>query len=83
MKKRQLHVVLRAARLSAGLTLRGVEHISNGEITNPAVSQIEMGREKNPKPKTLRVLARVLKLDFVDLMILAGHLTDKDVKGRG
>ncbi len=82
MKQNRLSTRLRNARRQQGLTLRDVARCSNGAISNPYVCQLESGRPVEVYPHKLRVLAKVLKLDFLELMILAGHLTVQDLKGK-
>jgi len=78
----KLHARLKAARLHWGLSLRAVETLSEGAISNPYLCRIENGKEFEISPHKLRVLARILKLDYIELMIHAGYLTVKDLKGR-
>lgn len=73
---------MRTARKNSGMTLRDIERKSKGKIANSYVSQIETGfTEKhgvNPTPQVLRILSGVLKIDYLELMIAAGHLTTQD-----
>lgn len=82
MEAKKLHSRLRAARLAQGLTLRDVSDLTNGGISNPHLSELERGIETSPSPHKLRSVAKALKLDYLELMILAGYLTVKDLKGR-
>ena len=82
MKNGSLQQKVRRARSSQKLTLRDVERISQGSLTNVYVSNIELGRNKEPSPKKLRALASALKLDFLELMILADYLTIRELKGK-
>jgi transcriptional regulator with XRE-family HTH domain len=78
----RLYVRIKAARKAKKLTLRDVERLSNGNISNVHVSEIENGLA-HPSPRMLRQLSEVLELDFLKLMILAGHITQRDItKGR-
>jgi transcriptional regulator with XRE-family HTH domain len=78
----KLHNKLRASRIAQGLSLRDIERMSGHQISNPHVSQLERGIETKPSPHHLRVLAKVLKLDYLELMILAGYITFRDMKGK-
>jgi transcriptional regulator with XRE-family HTH domain len=83
MSGKSLHQRLRQARLARGLTLRDIEKASEGQITNSYVNRLERGLEDiKPHPDKLRVLSRILQIDYLELMILAGCLTIKDLKGR-
>lgn len=81
MRKRRLHHVLKAARYNRGLSLRDIEHISGNKISNTYISMLERGREHDPSPHKLRVLARILKLDYMDLMERATYITARDLRG--
>jgi transcriptional regulator with XRE-family HTH domain len=78
----KLNETLKRARAFSGLTLRDIEQLSDGEISNAFISQIENGHVQHPSPRSLRILARILKLNYLELMIYAGHLTIRDLKGR-
>ena len=71
---------LRTARKKLGMTLRDVERLTKREITNPQISMLERGATLSPRPITLRALSRVLKIPYIELMILAGHINFKDLK---
>lgn len=78
----KLSKVLRDARLSKGLSLRDIEKLSDNTISNMHVFNAE-NRGDIPSPKKLRILAKVLKLNFLELMILAGHVEATDlVRGK-
>lgn len=77
----KLSAVLHEARVGKGLSLRDIEKLSDGEISNAYICQIEKGVV--PYPEKLRVLSRILKLNFLELMILAGHVTKSDLTTRG
>jgi transcriptional regulator with XRE-family HTH domain len=78
--KTNLSARIRSARLAQGLGLRDVE--AKGGISNGYLCQVEHGQVTDVHPKKLRVLAKALKLDYLELMILAGHLTIRDLKGK-
>lgn len=69
---------LRATRLARDLSLRDMNKISRAAITHTYVMQVEQ-KGMIPSPKKLRVFAQVLDLDFIDLMMLAGHLKASDL----
>lgn len=74
---RKLGIVVREARQSRDLSLCEIQTLCGKEITDSYVGMIEQCKVV-PSPKKLRVLARVLKLDFLELMVLAGHVTKND-----
>lgn len=75
----KLNALLRQARAERQLTLRDVELLSGNTITNVAVSNIEIGKV-TPLPCTLKILSRIYKLDFLELMVMAGHVERSDLK---
>lgn len=74
----KLAKALRNARLERSLSLRDIQKLSYGAITNTHVMNIERGQI--PSPKKLRVLAKILKLEFIELMVMAGHVDELDLK---
>lgn len=48
-------------------------------ISHPYLSQLENGRNDNPQPDKLRKLSIVLNVNYLDLMIKAGYLTEDDL----
>lgn len=79
MNNKRLRSVLRSARACKGLSLRDIEKKSRGAISNPCICQIETGVNKTPMPSTLRTLSDILELDYLELMVLAGHLRKSDL----
>lgn len=77
----KLTALLREERLSKGLSLRDMQKLSDGTITGAYVYLIET-RDMVPSPKKLRVLSKILKLNFLDLMVLAGHVATSDLKSK-
>lgn len=77
----KLHTRVRTARKKLGLTLRDIENLSGNKITNVYVSFLERGEPhyRNPKPETLRILAPILRIPFIELMLLAKHITPADL----
>jgi transcriptional regulator with XRE-family HTH domain len=55
---------LKAQREGRGLTLRQVEDITNGRVSNPLLSQLENGHIKSPSVKMLHQISAALGLDF-------------------
>lgn len=72
---------LKRARLAQGLTIRDVEKLSVGQISDSHLSKIERG-SIIPSPHHLSVIAKILKLPYMELMVRAGHVTIRDLKGK-
>jgi len=64
---------LRNARKQVGKTLRDIEGTTG--ISNGYLSQLESDHIKQPSPRHLYKLADVLRLDYEELMQLAGYVT--------
>lgn len=64
---------LKARREERHLTLRDVEKITEGAISNAALSQIETGKIKNPAFITVVTLSAALGLDTHELIHRARH----------
>jgi HTH-type transcriptional regulator, competence development regulator len=73
---------LYAARQRLGYTLRDIERLSHRQITNAYISMVEHGIGENISPKKLRVLCKILKLDYMSMMMAAGHITKKEMHDR-
>ena len=56
------------------MSLRQVEEASNKEVSNAYLSQLEPGKILQPSPNVLNTLADIYKIDYVQLMELAGYL---------
>lgn len=82
METKKLHSRLRQARLSQGMSLRDIARATGGKVSHPYFSELEQGKQIMPNPHKLRALSKALKLDYLELMILAGYLTVRDLKGR-
>lgn len=63
---------LRARRKALGLTLRQVEQITKGKVSNPLLSQIETGKIESPSAIMLHRLAAAYGLDFAETLTRAG-----------
>lgn len=66
--------LLRSARHAADLSLREVERATKGKLSNGHLSQLEAGDVKQPSPHHLYLLSAVLKLDYGQLLKLAGYV---------
>ncbi len=65
---------LRALRSDLGLTLRHVEELSEGAISNVYLSQLETQRRFDPHPRILLALARVYGVSSEVLFEKAGYV---------
>jgi HTH-type transcriptional regulator, competence development regulator len=65
---------LASIRLDRKMSLRQVEETSNKEVSNAYLSQLETGKILQPSPNVLNTLADIYKIDYVQLMELAGYL---------
>lgn len=74
MSKTKFSIMIITARQSKGYTLRDVELKARGKISNGYVSQLETGKCPEPTPPKLRVLCRVLNLDYMSVMKVLGYL---------
>lgn len=68
---------LASIRLDRRMSLRQVEELSNKEISNAYLSQLENGKILQPSPSVLGVLADIYGIDHMQLMRLAGYLVSK------
>lgn len=59
--------LVRRQRMKLGYSLRDVERITNGKISNAYLSQIETGKIKNPSLGVALTLAAALGISFDDL----------------
>lgn len=59
---------LLALRIKIGLTLREVEKLARGEVSNGYLSQIESGYISFPHPRCLYALSRVYGTDYQQVL---------------
>lgn len=74
---------LAAIRSDRKLTLREVEEGTDKEVSNAYLSQIENNKIKQPSPNILNELAELYKIDFLNLMELAGYISSADKNDSG
>lgn len=70
--KVRLGSFLKQVRSSRGVSLRDVEKITNGRVSNGYLSQLETGRISNPSVATLQLLSAAYGVDPMTLMERAG-----------
>lgn len=76
---------LASIRHDRKMSLRQVEEASNKEVSNAYLSQLETGKIVQPSPGILNTLSEIYKIDYVQLMELAGYLpqsTTRDAKAK-
>lgn len=64
---------LRELRKGKGLTLRQVELLANGQLSNSYLCQLENGDIKHPSPNILYLLASIYTVPYSDVLIQAGY----------
>lgn len=74
MKHKTLATRLRTARINKNLTLRQLSAKTKNKVSNPYISQLELGHNVNPSPHKLYELAAALKIEYLELMELAGYI---------
>src|SRR5690348_16814929 len=72
---------LASIRRDRGLTLREVEEMTEKEVSNAYLSQVENGKIKQPSPNVLHALSVAYSIDYGHLMELAGHITPSRASG--
>jgi transcriptional regulator with XRE-family HTH domain len=65
---------LAAIRADRKLSLRRVEELTNKQVSNPYLNQIENGKILQPSPNILFVLSEVYQTSYEKLMELAGYI---------
>jgi transcriptional regulator with XRE-family HTH domain len=65
---------LASIRMDRKMSLRQVEETSSKEVSNAYLSQLETGKILQPSPNVLNTLADIYKIDYVQLMKMAGYL---------
>lgn len=68
---------LLAVRKDRGMTLRQVEEATNGDVSNPYLSQLENDKIKQPSPHILHSLAELYAINYEGLMERAGYIRPK------
>lgn len=65
---------LASIRLDRKMSLRQVEEASSKEVSNAYLSQLETGKIQQPSPNVLNTLADIYKIEYIQLMELAGYV---------
>src|SRR3546814_14573613 len=69
---------LKKVRQSRGLSLREVERLTDGTVSNGYLSQLENGNIDKPSAMMLHRLSNAYKLDYHEIMKRAGFLTEAE-----
>jgi transcriptional regulator with XRE-family HTH domain len=78
--KKKLGNVLKEARGGRDMSLRDVERET--DISNAHLSQVESGRIEKPDMALLYTLATLYRLDYRELLVLAGYGVAQGGSGR-
>lgn len=73
-KNGNLGMYLKSQRSRLGYSLRQVEELTEKEISNAYLSQLENGSIKNPSPNILYTLSSVYDVDYEELMRRTGYI---------
>ena len=76
----ELGQFLKDIRASRGLTLRDVERVTDGKISNAYLSQLENDKVAKPSPHFLHKLSKLYAVDYEMLMEAAGYVHDREEK---
>lgn len=79
----RLAQLLRSERSRNGFTLRDVEKITDGEVSNAYLSQLENGKIAKPSPHILYALSEALGVPYDQLMERAGYISGGDKRKDG
>tara|TARA_Y100001978_G_C23676533_1_gene426726 strand:- start:1266 stop:1655 length:390 start_codon:yes stop_codon:yes gene_type:complete len=74
---------LKGLRTAKRYTLRQVEELTNKEVSNAYLSQLENGKITKPSPQILHHLAIVLEIPYERLMEEAGYLHQSSERQEG
>ena len=69
---------LKSVRLGLKMTLRTVEAVTEQEVSNAYLSQLENGKITKPSPHTLHALAQAYDVSYENLMQRAGYLAQSN-----
>ncbi|MGM9481989.1 helix-turn-helix domain-containing protein [Roseateles sp. NT4] len=68
---------LAAVRKDRGYSLRHVEDLTKKAVSNAYLSQVESGKIQQPSPNILHALAAAYKINYEQLMEMAGYIYGK------
>ena len=67
---------LRKARDDCRYSLRRVEAETDGQVSNAYLSQLESGKIAKPSPNNLYALSKALNVEYDELMLRAGYISE-------
>lgn len=73
-------IKLREIRERKGMTVNQLAVYS--EVSSALISKIENGIRRKPKPETIEKLAKGLKMEYEELMYIAGYIDKENKKNR-
>lgn len=73
---------LKSVRLGLGLTLRDVERLTENDVSNAYLSQLENRKIEKPSPHILYALSNAYRISYKKLMSRAGYVIPQE-KTRG
>lgn len=74
---------LAAIRKDRGYSLRHVEDLTKKAVSNAYLSQVESGKIQQPSPNILHALASAYKINYEQLMGMAGYIPAGKKRGGG
>lgn len=77
-EEKDLGGFLKKVRQSRNLSLRDVERLTDGAVSNGYLSQLENGNIDKPSAMMLHRLSNAYKLDYQKIMTRAGFLTEAE-----
>ncbi|WP_418132213.1 helix-turn-helix transcriptional regulator (plasmid) [Variovorax sp. 375MFSha3.1] len=72
---------LAAVRKDRGYSLRHVEDLTKKSVSNAYLSQVESGKIQQPSPNILHALAAAYKINYEQLMEMAGYISTGSKRG--
>lgn len=74
---------LASVRLAKKMSLRQVEEATDGEVSNPYLSQLEHNKITRPSPNVLYALSEVYGVSYEALMERAGYVSVRSTRQKG
>ncbi len=72
---------LAAIRKDRGYSLRHVEDLTKKAVSNAYLSQVESGKIQQPSPNILHALSEAYKINYEQLMEMAGYISSGRKRG--
>lgn len=74
---------LKSVRQAKRMTLRQVEELSEKEISNAYLSQLENNKITKPSPNILHKLSEIYGISYEDMMVRAGYVVAQKARVDG